>query len=274
MRLLQERYAEALDIYAEARDIFEGLGEPRSVATAWHQMGIVHRMAGQYDQAERAYRQSLAISVRLKDRAGEASTLNELGNLYDDMGRLEEAVTFYRQAADIYVELQDQRCEGFTRSNIAMVLIKLQRYGEARRELERAIECGKPFGHAAEPWKTWDILHDLERAAGDPQAAAQARQQAVQTYLAYRRAGGESRLPGAQLCARIAQDIQRGDTREAERFLAQAAGTPDTPAWLKTLIPKLQAVLQGARDPALATDPNLDYDDAAELLLLLEALGS
>ena len=28
------------------------------------------------------------------------------------------------------------------------------------------------------------------------------------------------------------------------------------------------------RDPALATDPNLDYDDAVELLLLLEALGS
>jgi len=40
------------------------------------------------------------------------------------------------------------------------------------------------------------------------------------------------------------------------------------------MIPKLQAILQGSRDPALATDPNLDYDDAAELLLLLEALGS
>jgi hypothetical protein len=30
----------------------------------------------------------------------------------------------------------------------------------------------------------------------------------------------------------------------------------------------------GARDRALADDPNLDYDDAAELLLLLETLGS
>ncbi len=93
VRLLQARYAEALAICAEARDIFEGLGEPRSVATAWHQMGIVHREAGQYDQAERAYRQSLAISVRLKDRAGECDTLTELGNLYVEMERLEEAVT-------------------------------------------------------------------------------------------------------------------------------------------------------------------------------------
>ena len=236
-------------------------------------MGVVHTNASQYDQAERAYRQSLAIEVRLKDRAGEASTLNELGLLYQEMGCLEEAVGFHRQAADIRFDLQDRIAEGRSRNNIAIALIKLGRYDEARRELERAIACKEPFGHAAEPWKTWDILHDLERKAGDPQAAAQARQQAVQTYLAYRRAGGESRQPGARLCAQIAQDIQRGDTREAERFLSQAAGAPDTPAWLKAMIPKLQAILQGSRDPALATDPNLYYGNAAELQLLLEALG-
>jgi len=274
VRMLQGRYAEALDIYAEARDIFEDLGEPRSVATAWHQIAMVHTDAGQYDQAERAYRQSLAIEVRLKNRAGEAGTLNELGTLYDAIGRLEEAVTFYRQAADIYVELQDQRYEGVIRSNIADTLIKLGRYDEARRELERAIACKEPFGHAAEPWKTWALLHNLEREAGDPQAAAQARQQAVQTYLAYRRAGGESRMPGAQLCALVAQAIQQRDTTEAEQRLAQLLEAAETPAYLKPLIPKLQAILQDSRDPALATDPNLDYAAAAELLLLLEALGS
>ena len=274
VRMLQGRYAEALKAHAEARDIFEGLGEPRTVATAWHQIAMVHRSACQYDQAERAYRQSLARRVRLKDRAGECDTLTELGNLYVEMERLEEAVTFYRQAIDIDIGLGDLRDEGIDRSNLASVLIKLGRTDEARRELERAIKCNEPFGHAAKPWKTWDILHDLEREAGDPQAAAHARQQAVQTYLAYRRAGGESRRPGAQLCAQIAQDIQRGDTTEAKRFLAQAATAPDTPAWLKAMIPKLQAILRGSRDPALATDPNLDFRDAVELQLLLEALGS
>jgi len=34
----------------------------------------------------------------------------------------------------------------------------------------------------------------------------------------------------------------------------------------------LLAILDGSRDPALATDPALDYDDAAELTLLLEML--
>ncbi len=100
--------------------------------------------------------------------------------------------------------------EGRARNNLANTLIKLQRYDEARRELLRAIECNKPFGHAAEPWKMWDILHDLEQATGNPQAAAQARGQAIQSYLAYRRAGGENQNPGAKLCALVAQAIRQG----------------------------------------------------------------
>ena len=274
VRVLQKRYAEALTIYAEARDIFEGLGEPRMVATAWHQMGIVHRDASQYDQAERAYRQALTIWVQHSIRQHEADTLNELGNLYNLMGRLEEAVTFYRQAADIYVELQDLIREGRACSNIANALIKLGRYDEARRELERAIECNEPFGHAAKPWKAWDILYGLEREADNPQAATHARQQAVQTYLAYRRAGGESRTTIAQLCSLVLQAIQQKDTIQVERVLAQYSRVADAPSSFKATIPKFQAILRGSRDPALATAPNLYYHDAAELLLLLEALGS
>jgi hypothetical protein len=40
------------------------------------------------------------------------------------------------------------------------------------------------------------------------------------------------------------------------------------------MIPKLLAVLRGERDPALADDPELDFDDAVELQLLLEALAA
>ncbi len=273
VRRLQERYAEALRIHAEARDIFESLGEPVSVAIGWYQIGMVHNRTKQFEQAEQAYRQSLAISVQQKNCAGEARNLNGLGNLYYNMGRLEEAVTCYRQSADIFVELQDLNAEGGSRNNMAIVLIKLERYDEARRELHRAIECNKPFGHAAEHWKTWMILHNLEQATDNPKAAAQARQQAIQSYLDYRRAGGESQSPRAQLYALVAQAIQQGDTNEAEQYLVEILGAVDV-HWAKAMVPKLQAILNGARDPALAADPDLDYDDAVELHLLLESLSS
>jgi tetratricopeptide (TPR) repeat protein len=273
VRLDQKRYSDALDSYREALRIFSSLGEPGSVAVAWHQIGLAHKLAGQFEQAEQAYRQSLAIKVRQQNRAGEASSLGELGSLYKRMGRLEEAVTFYGQAADIGVQLHDKRNEGLDRSNRAYTLIKLERYDEARPELRRAIECNEPFGHAAQPWKTWGILHDLEQAAGNTHAAEAARGQAIASYLAYRRAGGESQSNQAQLFDRVFQAIQQGATTEAEQYLDKWS-KEDHPLWAKALAAVLRAILRGDRDPALAADPNLDFCNAAELQLLLESLES
>jgi len=276
VRMLQGRYQEALAAYTEARASFESLGEPGSVAVFWHQIGIMHKRAGRFEQAESAYRQSLAIKVREKLVAGEAGSLGELGNLYDAMGWLEDAVTCNRQAADIYVRLPDQRYEGAARNNLADTLIKLERYDEARHELLRAIECNQPYGHAAEPWKTWDILHDLEQRTGHPQAAAEARQRALEAYLAYRRDGGQSYEWGAQAWAAVAEAIQTRDQSATTALAQQLAEYLETQAGPrgKALLPKLQAILGGARDPALAADPALNYQDAVELRLLLESLAA
>ncbi len=274
VRRAQQRYTEALEDHAEALDIFEGLGEPRSVAIAWHQIGITHTEAKQFEQAEQAHKRSLAIKVQQKDRSGEACSMGELGRLYGTVGRLEEAVKCYRQAAGIFVKLQDQNREGIVRNNLAAILILLQSYDEARRELRRAIECKKPYGHAATPWNSWMTLYRLEQATSNPQAAAQARQQAIESYLAYRHAGGEGMTSGAKLCSLVAQAIEQEYIAEIKRLLSQLSTDEATPSPGKLLITKLQAVLYGNRNLALADDPNLEYNDAVELRLLLEAMGA
>jgi tetratricopeptide (TPR) repeat protein len=183
------------------------------------------------------------------------------------MGRHEEAVQFYAKAAEVFTQLGALRQEGSTHNNIAIALIHLGRHDEARREIERAVECMKPFGHVAHPWKTFDVLCDLEHAVGNEPAAQEARRQAVEAYLAYRRDGGESRTPGGQLCALVAKQ-----PAEAGAILAQLLQGPETPAWARTLIHALQSVLGGSRDFGLADNPNLNHDDAVELLLLIESL--
>jgi len=277
VRMLQRRYAEALAAWTEARDTFERLGEPASVATGWHQIGMVHQEAGQYEAAEHAYQESLRIKVRMGNKAGEASTLNQLGNIYGRMGRREDAVRFFLQAAEIYQskEIADLANEGKARSNAADELIKLGRRDNAREELKRAIECDKPFGHASEPWKTFAILCNLERAVGDQAAAVDARSRAVQAYLAYRRDGGENQDTSGQVAERVSQAMAAGRHAEAEAEVNGWLRHPDLPNHpsFRVLLLALQALLAGSRDPALAADPSLDYDDAAEVLLLLERLG-
>ncbi|MCB0293386.1 MAG: hypothetical protein KDH97_24240, partial [Calditrichaeota bacterium] len=55
-------------------------------------------------------------------------------------------------------------------------------------------------------------------------------------------------------------------------LLSQLANNPQVPASLKQLIQAVVKILSGDRAISLADDPALDYDDAAEILLLLERL--
>ncbi|UJS24420.1 tetratricopeptide repeat protein [Thiothrix winogradskyi] len=271
IRMLQKRYADALQGNQQALALFQQLDEPGAVATVWHQIGITHKNTGDFAQAEQAYRQSLSIESQQGNKAGEASSLGELGNLYNDWNRPEQAVSFFRQAVGIYVALGDLRYEGVVRSNLANVLIKLQRYDETRPELLRAIECKQAFGHAAEPWTTWQILHNLEQASGNPPAAREARQQALAAFLAYRRDGGENHSGAGRLALAVGQAIQQGDTAEVEQVIGQYL-EGDLSDSDKNFLHKLQAIIAGERDLALAEDEGLKYDLAVELVLLLEGL--
>ena len=208
VRQEQRRYDEALRLHINARKTFETLGDQDNVGAVWHQIGIVHRLAKQYEQAEHDFKRALAISVRRRDRASEAKNLGELGNVYHLQGRSEDAVTFHRQSANIFTQLQNTSLEGASRTSLATVLFSLTRYDEARQEARRALECREPYGYAAEPWKTWHILQQIEEAVENTQAAYHAQQKAVQRYLAYRKAGGGNHTAEA----RFFRNVERSRT--------------------------------------------------------------
>ncbi|MBI1381653.1 MAG: CHAT domain-containing protein [Planctomycetaceae bacterium] len=297
LRLRQGRYVTALHAYAEARRLFEGVNELKSVAKVWHQVGIVHQSAGQFEEAEGAYQRSLAMKMQAGDTRGEAASRSQLGTLYAAMsGRGEEAVLYFRQAAEIYAqpETADAMKEGVARSNAADSLVALRRFDQARAELARAFECKSRFGINAEPWHTWKTLQDLERATSNPAAAKQARGNAIAAYAAARRAGWEitqgvvAQLSGEILLIAVAKDPAtppnalppevRAQLPQLEAQLRQQlaawSSAADTRADLSALARPLLAILDGSRDPALAEGPTLHYADAVELTLLLEQLGT
>ena len=272
VRLYQRRYEEALAAYAEARERFTQLDEPGTVAAIWHQTGMVYQEAGQPEVAEEAYRKSLAIEVRLGNIGGQAATLAHLGMLYDDsLGRTEDAVAFLQQAVDKYVQIGDVAREGRHRSNLAIRLHKLHRLDEARQEIRRAIKSSERFGHASEPWKSFNILADIETDAGNLAAAAEAKRKALDCYLAYRRDGGENHNSDGRIALAVAQALHAGNPAAAADLLQQQAPRVEA-AGFGGFIRALQAILAGSRDRTLADAPDLHYTMSAEILLLLEAL--
>ncbi|HNN93808.1 MAG TPA: tetratricopeptide repeat protein, partial [Pseudomonadota bacterium] len=272
VRLKQKRYPEALALYQEVREIFGLLGEPRSVAVVWHQIAMCHEEADDPARAESAYRESLAINVCEGHLVGQAGSLGQLGNLYDRLNRLEEAVPLYLQAAAIRLRFGDLGGEGRSQSNLANTLIKLKRYSEARHALLRALECDKSCGHAAEPWKTWALLSELEAATQQPEAARAARAKAEAAYLRYRQDGGDSQSNRIDWFSATLQALQHGATAQAVAQL-EALCEPNDPPFIRALITALLAILHGDRRPQLADDPDLFFMDAVELRLLLAALA-
>jgi tetratricopeptide (TPR) repeat protein len=269
------RLDEAAEAYEERITWGEKLEDFRGVAVGKAQLATVLGMQGKYAEAEAAYRRSLELKTQTNDRAAQASSLGQLGNLYGaELNRPEEAVTFFRQAADIYVELGNLRYEGAARSNIAATLRKLTRYDEARPEIMRAIECDRQFGHAAEPWTAFDILHDIEVAVGNQAAARAAWQQGRAAYLAYRQQGGYARFGGGKLVDHVLGLMAQQQGDEIEPLFNQLAINPNTADSLKQLMQAVITILSGSRDPALADDPALYYRDAAETLFLIERLGT
>lgn len=271
---IQGKYVKALTSFDGARAIFEAQNEPAPVASMWHRIGMVQQDTGQYDDAEMAYRRSLEIRTQINDRAGQAMSLSELGRLYNTkLSRPEDAVTFYRQAADLFVELGDLRYEGVARNNIASAMCKLNRYGDARSEIARAIECKRPFGHVAEPWTSFGILYAIETAVGNGAAARAAWVQARDAYLAYRRQGGYAQHGGGKLVDRVLGLIAQQKVDEVNALFQELASDSETPDSLKQLMQAMLSIFNGSRDPALADDPALDYADAAEILFLLARVG-
>ena len=274
VRFLQRRNEEALAAYTEARERFTDLDEPGTVASVWFRTGKVLQEVGRPEEAEDAYRKSLAISVRLGDLAGQAGTLGQLGNFYDDvLDRPEDAVGFYRQSGEKYAEIGDAANEGRTSHNLADALRRLSRFGEARREVLRAIECDAQFGHGSEPWKTWDLLAQIETASGNPAASAEARGKTIAAYMAYRRDGGENHFPYGRVAHDVTQSLLAGDAASVAAPLEGLAANPDA-AWLRPFIEALQAIVAGSRDRTLAEAPGMHYTMAVEILLLIETLES
>ena len=153
------------------------------------------------------------------------------------------------------------------------MLHKLERYNEARSEVKCAIKCLSQFGHESQIWKGFNVLYNIETANGNAEAAQAAWQQARDAYLAYRRQGGYAQFDGGKLVEHVLSLIAQKKISEIGPLFEELMEDVDQPNWFKQFIQIVAAILNGSRNTSPADDMALDYDNAAEILFLIERLG-
>ncbi|HLG15897.1 MAG TPA: CHAT domain-containing protein [Blastocatellia bacterium] len=108
-RIAEERRQldEAERWYRQSLAIEERIGNEHGQAQTLHQLGRIAQERRQFDEAERWYRQSLAIKERIGDEHGQASTLHQLGMIAEERGNISEAGEFYKHAESLVERLDD-----------------------------------------------------------------------------------------------------------------------------------------------------------------------
>ena len=269
------RPADALRGFESAIEVFQQLDEVVLTVNVWHQIAMLHRVNQDFDNAKMALESALKMLQEQANAPGVISSLLELGSLSETQDNFSEAVGYYRQALKVSQESNDAYREVVSGNNLADALRQEGNIDEALKVLEQAGNLGQQFGHDAEPWKTWDILSNLESSSNNPKGAMTARQRAIEAYVAFRVDGGENNEGDGQLCAMILQGIQTEQTSRAAEMLAKLASND---AWQsaenKALLSVLNEFLEGKRDLPLIENADLHYRHVAELMLLQDRLPS
>jgi tetratricopeptide (TPR) repeat protein len=207
LALRQRDYAEATRRYRAALELFRRMGEPAGEAVAWHQLGRVAEEQAQsvarsggaqhaaplWAEAERCYREALAIRERLGLMAMAATDCNQLAIVAEGAGRPTEAAGWYKRAIAIAERMNDDKSLAAMLNNLAALLLAEVRAGrmeherlvEARGSAERALAIKETLDLSTEPWNTLNILAGIAELEGQPEQARAYRRRARETFAQF-----------------------------------------------------------------------------------------
>jgi tetratricopeptide (TPR) repeat protein len=139
-------YVNAKALYQDALSMSRELEDPRGIAVALGNLGMVALDQGDYEAAIARHEESLAIWRELGDRQGIARTLNALGNVaYSQGDRL--AHSLYEQSLVINRELGNHRGIAVTLGSLAMLASNYDKdYSTARSLHNQALAIHRELG--------------------------------------------------------------------------------------------------------------------------------
>jgi predicted ATPase/class 3 adenylate cyclase len=220
-----DRYDDARKFHAEAKQIYDAIGDEAGSALADMLLGFLDRGDGHLDEAEGRFRRALNVGRKLGRTYLEAGALSGLGSIAMDRGDLARARDLKERSLTIYERLGDQWIIGLILWGITGVAIAQKDYSRARSALAEWTRITRELGNR------WILPYILENYADLALGIDQAQQAA--------------RLFGATEALRENLGTQLLAKEQAEHEASVAA--------LKQLLP--EAELQSAWDDGRSASP-------------------
>jgi tetratricopeptide (TPR) repeat protein len=168
---LRGDYDTAERSYRQVLEIFERLGDQAGMSTGYHQLGRLAELRGNYDVAEPLYRQSLEINERIGDQAGMSTGYRQLGILAQLRGDYDAAEPLYRQSLEINERIGDQASMSAGYHQLGMLAEDRGDYDGAEPLYRRSLEIKERIGDQPGIADSYHQLGILAQLRGDYDAA-------------------------------------------------------------------------------------------------------
>jgi tetratricopeptide (TPR) repeat protein len=249
---LQGDYAEARRLYKQSLAIKEELGNRSGKANSLHQMGMIAQDQGDYAEARRLYGQSLATFEELGDQRGKAISLYQMGTLAYLQENIEEALDFIIQAFLLF-----ERLHSSNRTIVQQTLARIRSSMDEHSFLAhwQAIAGDGPLPLLTEPMNAATEQRDAENPTTAPASENESEARSL-----------------ADLPRVIATVIQQGTQEEGQQLAAALVeaqhGFSGEDAALSDLLGCFVSRLQGEMpDTSVLTDPLRELWQEFETLL-------
>ena len=261
--LERRQFDEAERWYRQSLAITERLGDAHGQAITLHQLGIIAEARRQFDEAEGYYRQSLAITERLGNAHGQAQTLHQLGSIALERRQFDEAEGYYRQSLAIEERLGDALGQAISLHHLGIIAQQRQQFDEAERWYRQSLAIAGRLGNEHGQAGT---LYQLGRIAQQRQQSDEAERWYRQSLAIEERLGdAHGQAMALHQLGMIAQGRRQFD--EAEGYYRQSLAIEErlgNPHGQATTLHQLGRIAEECGDAAEA----VRFYDRAEVLLV------
>ncbi|MCT7969790.1 CHAT domain-containing protein, partial [Laspinema sp. D1] len=158
---------EAERLYRQSLQLSTKLGDRKEMATAWGQLGSIEQNRGNWNEAERLYRQSLQLSTKLGDRKEMATAWGQLGSIEQNRGNWDEAGHLYQQYLEVMTELGDLSGMANAWGLLGDIQRNRSNWDQAEHLYRESLQLSTELGDKSGMATSWGVLGDIQHNRGN-----------------------------------------------------------------------------------------------------------
>ena len=154
-------YQRSLELTQQLQSI-DGQSREQTMASTYHNLGIVAQWQRQWDQAERYYQQTLQFKIDSE----QAGTYNQLGVLAMEQHQWEQAKQYYERALQIATDSNDLHERAQIYNNLGALAEEQRQWKRAESYYRQALQIAVGFDDLHEQAQIYHNLGVLARSSG------------------------------------------------------------------------------------------------------------